>query len=69
MEGGQVHLRNSVGTGLIKDYSSTNLTTPLTHLHREPQAELLVLRSSVSGSNVGFFRYGSTRESVASGNC
>lgn len=43
------------------------LTTPMTHLHRAPQAELLVFLSKASGSKLGFFRYGSTKSSVDSG--
>ena len=44
------------------------LTTPRTHLHREPHAALPVFLSRVSGSKDGFFKYGSTKAKVASGN-
>ncbi len=44
-----------------------HLQTPFTHLHNDPQAALFVFLSRFSGSNVGFFKYGSTKTRVDSG--
>ena len=48
--------------------SLSYLTTPRTHLHSDAAATLLVFLSRFCGWNDAFFRYGSTRLRVVSGN-